>query len=249
MSKNEQVLLLEPPNELRFRGPFTDVVTANLTLTNPTMSRVCFKVKTTAPKRYCVRPNSGLLEPGKAVSVAVMLQPFDYDPNEKNKHKFMVQTMIAPDGKIENQEALWKDAPAEKLMDSKLKCVFEMPVDMNNANNEEITKQVISDRQTLPKANPADPVGEYRKLAEECKRLQSEKSQLREENSQLRTDNNKMKEETVRLRKVAVSDTVSSTPASSALSVKSASPISNIPPIVLAIVALILGLILGKVLL
>lgn len=35
-----------------------------------------------------------------------MLQPFDYDPNEKNKHKFMVQTMIAPDGKIENQEAL-----------------------------------------------------------------------------------------------------------------------------------------------
>ena len=35
-----------------------------------------------------------------------MLQPFDYDPNEKNKHKFMVQTMFAPDGKIENQEQL-----------------------------------------------------------------------------------------------------------------------------------------------
>lgn len=25
-----------------------------------------------------------------------MLQPFDYDPNEKNKHKFMVQTVFAP---------------------------------------------------------------------------------------------------------------------------------------------------------
>lgn len=25
-----------------------------------------------------------------------MLQPFDYDPNEKNKHKFMVQTIFAP---------------------------------------------------------------------------------------------------------------------------------------------------------
>lgn len=25
-----------------------------------------------------------------------MLQPFDYDPNEKSKHKFMVQSMIAP---------------------------------------------------------------------------------------------------------------------------------------------------------
>lgn len=25
-----------------------------------------------------------------------MLQPFDYDPNEKSKHKFMVQTIFAP---------------------------------------------------------------------------------------------------------------------------------------------------------
>ena len=35
-----------------------------------------------------------------------MLQPFDYDPNEKNKHKFMVQTMVAPEGTIESQETL-----------------------------------------------------------------------------------------------------------------------------------------------
>lgn len=26
----------------------------------------------------------------------VMLQPFDYDPNEKSKHKFMVQSLLAP---------------------------------------------------------------------------------------------------------------------------------------------------------
>ena len=35
-----------------------------------------------------------------------MLQPFEYDPNEKNKHKFMVQTMYAPDGTIDNQDQL-----------------------------------------------------------------------------------------------------------------------------------------------
>ena len=35
-----------------------------------------------------------------------MLQPFDYDPQEKNKHKFMVQTMFAPNGPIESQEQL-----------------------------------------------------------------------------------------------------------------------------------------------
>jgi len=30
------------------------------------------------------------------LSPTVMLQPFDYDPNEKSKHKFMVQSMLAP---------------------------------------------------------------------------------------------------------------------------------------------------------
>ena len=35
-----------------------------------------------------------------------MLQPFDYDPHEKNKHKFMVQTMFAPSGPIESVENL-----------------------------------------------------------------------------------------------------------------------------------------------
>ena len=28
------------------------------------------------------------------------LQPFEYDPQEKNRHKFMVQAMFAPEGDI-----------------------------------------------------------------------------------------------------------------------------------------------------
>ena len=57
--------------------------------------------------RYCVKPNSGVVDPNNEVSIAVSLQPFDYDPAEKNKHKFMVQSMFAPDGEI-NQDTLWK---------------------------------------------------------------------------------------------------------------------------------------------
>lgn len=33
----------------------------------------------------------------------VMLQPFEYDPKEKSKHKFMVQTMFAPEGQIDHE--------------------------------------------------------------------------------------------------------------------------------------------------
>ena len=46
--------------------------------------------------------------------VAVMLQPFDYDPNEKNKHKFMVQTMFCGEGPIESQEQLVSEQKCKK---------------------------------------------------------------------------------------------------------------------------------------
>ena len=55
--------------------------------------------------RYCVKPNSGVVDPNTEVAIAVSLQPFEYDPAEKNKHKFMVQAMFAPDGEI-NQDTL-----------------------------------------------------------------------------------------------------------------------------------------------
>ncbi|NP_001267164.1 vesicle-associated membrane protein-associated protein A [Pan troglodytes] len=126
MAKHEQILVLDPPTDLKFKGPFTDVVTTNLKLRNPSDRKVCFKVKTTAPRRYCVRPNSGIIDPGSTVTVSVMLQPFDYDPNEKSKHKFMVQTIFAPPN-TSDMEAVWKEAKPDELMDSKLRCVSEMP--------------------------------------------------------------------------------------------------------------------------
>lgn len=57
-----------------------------------------------------------------------MLQPFDYDPNEKSKHKFMVLSMFAPTD-TSDMEAVWKEAKPEDLMDSKLRCVFELPAE------------------------------------------------------------------------------------------------------------------------
>lgn len=38
-------------------------------LKNPTDQPILFKIKTTAPKRYCVRPNSGLLEPNNSLQI------------------------------------------------------------------------------------------------------------------------------------------------------------------------------------
>ncbi|XP_070574967.1 vesicle-associated membrane protein-associated protein A-like isoform X2 [Ptychodera flava] len=239
MSKNEQVMVLEPSSELRFRGPFTDVVSSNLKLTNPTDKKICFKIKTTAPRRYCVRPNSGIVDPNSSVNVSVMLQPFEYDPNEKNKHKFMVQTMFAPPGDID-QETIWKDASGSDLMDSKLKCVFELPVDSQ--------QQGGKDTQTKPNIKPTEArvqspakasnmsEADYRRVMEECKRLQSEVNHLKQENNVLRDDG-------VRQRRTASADEDSYNPHVVKQQQQQA---SGFPPVLYLVLAVFFGIVLGK---
>ncbi|XP_026097369.1 vesicle-associated membrane protein-associated protein A [Carassius auratus] len=229
MSRLEQVLILDPSSDLRFRGPFTDVVTANLKLKNPSDRRVCFKVKTTAPRRYCVRPNSGVIDPGSTVTVSVMLQPFEYDPNEKSKHKFMVQSILVPAG-ASDLEALWKDARPDDLMDSKLRCVFEMPSDNEKTIETEAAVNVSSG------ARATDDT-EMKKLMEECKRLQTELGRLLDENHQL-------KDEGLRMRKVNQLD--SSVSRSSAV-MQSKEPSSrSLPSLLVVIAAIFIGFFLGK---
>ncbi|CAG7984463.1 unnamed protein product [Penicillium olsonii] len=83
------------PSELGFKRPFNHEVCQVLRLSNPNQETVVFKVKTTAPKHYCVRPNSGHIEPGQTVEVQVLLQAMKEEPAEgaKCKDKFLVQAV------------------------------------------------------------------------------------------------------------------------------------------------------------
>uniref|UniRef100_H3A8C6 Vesicle-associated membrane protein-associated protein A n=1 Tax=Latimeria chalumnae TaxID=7897 RepID=H3A8C6_LATCH len=233
-------VMMRPPPPPQFTGPFTDVVTTNLKLKNPTDKKVCFKVKTTAPRRYCVRPNSGIIDPGSAVTVSVMLQPFDYDPNEKSKHKFMVQTIFAPSN-VSDLEAVWKEAKPEELMDSKLRCVFEMPSENEKVNDIEVVKTVPvtnaskQDGPSVPKPISLDDT-EMRKIMEECKRLQAELIKLSDENRQLR-------DEGLRLRKVAQSDNSPLNISSLAVRDNGSNPL---PSLLVVIAAIFIGFFLGK---
>lgn len=238
MSKLEQILILDPSSDLRFRGPFTDVVTTNLKLRNPSDRRVCFKVKTTAPRRYCVRPNSGLIDPGATVTISVMLQPFDYDPNEKSKHKFMVQTIFAAPGATDH-EAMWKDAKPDDLMDSKLRCVFDMPSDSEKMSELESSRAAsavsASKAESSSGARNMDDA-EMRKVMEECKRLQTEVGKLHEENRQLKDDG-------LRMRKANQYDS-SVSKSSSMLSKEPGS--RSLPSLLVVIAAIFIGFFLGK---
>ncbi|KMZ08102.1 vesicle-associated membrane protein-associated protein B/C [Drosophila sechellia] len=129
-------LTIDPEHELRFVGPFTRPVVRIMTLRNNSALPLVFKIKTTAPKHYCVRPNIGKITPFRSTQVEICLQPFVYDQQEKNKHKFMVQSVLAPlDADLNDLNKLWKELEPEQLMDAKLKCVFEMPSAEANAEN------------------------------------------------------------------------------------------------------------------
>ena len=62
------------PSELKFRFELRKTIPVTLTLTNPGNEKVAFKVKTTSPKKYCVRPSSGVVEPGSSKDVQVIMQ-------------------------------------------------------------------------------------------------------------------------------------------------------------------------------
>lgn len=79
-------------------APFTAQSTEYVTIANNSQEQIAFKVKTTAPKFYCVRPNAALLGPGESVQVHVILLGLGKEPEAdfKCRDKFLVITLPAP---------------------------------------------------------------------------------------------------------------------------------------------------------
>lgn len=245
MSKQDQVLKIEPQHELKFVGTFTYPITSYIRLTNPSDKKVAFKIKTTAPKKYCVRPNSGVLTPLEYADIAVSLQAHDFDQSEKNKHKFMVQTMFVPDEEI-NLESLWKDVKEDAVMGTKLKCVFERKDSTSgtgpNAGTENSSIALIELEEANPKRIGDSPSvhhqeGELQKAAKEVKQLREDESSLRRENLQL-------KEEILRLQQLVKEGHGQSVPNRTSV----VQPVQPVQPllVIIAIVVGMVGIVLGK---
>ncbi|CAK5284096.1 unnamed protein product, partial [Mycena citricolor] len=120
---------LTPSHSLGFNRPLTQTVKRSLTLTNHNQLPLAFKVKTTAPKLYTVRPNTGRVEPGESVDVAVMLQPLKEEPplNAKCKDKFLIQsTTISSDKDSLSVQDIWSSADPsnEGVHQQKLRVVY-----------------------------------------------------------------------------------------------------------------------------
>ncbi|XP_022964509.1 vesicle-associated protein 1-3-like [Cucurbita moschata] len=119
------------PSELKFAFELKKQSSCSLQLTNKTDKYVAFKVKTTNPKKYCVRPNAGIILPSSASNITVTMQgPKEAPPDMQCKDKFLIQSVVAPDGTTS------KDISAELFNkgDGKVVDEFKMRVVYSFAN-------------------------------------------------------------------------------------------------------------------
>ncbi|KAI6208827.1 hypothetical protein M3Y96_00156300 [Aphelenchoides besseyi] len=260
---NSQILQLNPPTELSFEGPFTEVVTTQLTLSNPTDEIVYFKVKTTAPRYYCVRPNSGIINGHGSAKISVMLQPVDQPATlekDRTRHKFMIQSAVAANESIPVEE-FWKSVNPSDVMDTKLKVVFtnlssndNNSVDSNtNGHNESMTR--YSDNSTQPVQQAPPPYKEHqqstqqqpvqRRTVEQQRSAQPTKADNRSASGD--RDRNTLTEENFSLVQ-QVQELRHKLNAATRNATVQTTGISLIQVILAAVAALLIGVIVGKLL-
>lgn len=112
-------LSVDPESELTFTlsaAEATPRCTMTLRHQEPTGSPVAFKVKTTQPRRYLVRPNQGLIESGGTQQVQILLvekektsllqsyQRLGQTALDHSKDKFLVQSVTIDTSQVEQMK-------------------------------------------------------------------------------------------------------------------------------------------------
>ncbi|XP_043650372.1 vesicle-associated membrane protein-associated protein A [Drosophila teissieri] len=122
MSNNtESKLLLDPCDGIVFDGPFSRSVSRKLVISNTSKTqRMAFKMKTTTPKLFYVRPNIGVLGPEEKVTIDIFMQPILQEQIQK-RHKFLLLAAEAT-GDITDMQEFWKLQRPEDIWDTKIKC-------------------------------------------------------------------------------------------------------------------------------
>ncbi|CAJ1335497.1 unnamed protein product [Effrenium voratum] len=115
------LLELDPSTTLHFcKTPTNMSPNRKLMLINKTSGHVAFKVKTTAPKSYLVRPSASTLSPHGREEVTIILQP----PGEGQNHRFLVQAVQVNSEKPVSREQ-WAEFKKEMIEEQRLNVVLE----------------------------------------------------------------------------------------------------------------------------
>ncbi|CAK8539525.1 unnamed protein product [Lathyrus sativus] len=123
-------LITITPDELRFQFELEKQTFCDLKVLNNTQEYVAFKVKTTSPKKYFVRPNTGVIHPWDSCIIRVTLQAqHEYPPDMQCKDKFLLQsTIVSPNSDVDDlpQDTFTKDS-GNSIEDLKLRVSYISP--------------------------------------------------------------------------------------------------------------------------
>uniref|UniRef100_A0A5B6ZC55 MSP domain-containing protein n=1 Tax=Davidia involucrata TaxID=16924 RepID=A0A5B6ZC55_DAVIN len=118
------------PEELKFQFELEKQSYCDLKVANNTEHHVAFKVKTTSPKKYFVRPNTGVIQPWDSCVIRVTLQAQrEYPSDMQCKDKFLLQsTILPPHTDVDElpQDTFNKDS-GKKIEECKLRVVYLSP--------------------------------------------------------------------------------------------------------------------------
>ncbi|CAJ0942176.1 unnamed protein product, partial [Mesorhabditis belari] len=113
---------------------------------NTGSNNVMFKIKTTSPEKFRVRPSTGLIPAGVTESVRVYLQN-EYRQSA-SREKFLLLGLETESTSVEQFSDLWKEAKPEKKVEQKLKCRVNLPPGEQNGTVNGHT-QIDQKRETL----------------------------------------------------------------------------------------------------
>lgn len=145
------LLDVSPAEELSFGSGETEKKSL-IILSNVTKNQVAFKVRTTAPEKYRVKPSSSSCEPGASVDIVVSLHG---GSQASPQDRFLV--MAAEMDNVGSQELaqFWKEVPKNKIMEHRLRChvlesskptvspLRDSPVEMGSSGQQELSTALM----------------------------------------------------------------------------------------------------------
>jgi len=145
------------PDELKFTFELEKQSYCDLKVVNNTENHVACKVKTTSPKKYFVRPNTGVVDPWDSCIIRVTLQAQrEYPPDMQCKDKFLLQsTIVPPNTDVDDlpQDSFTKDS-GKAIEECKLRVTYVSPPSAQANSTEESLRdsQLSSDGTHLNQA-------------------------------------------------------------------------------------------------
>ncbi|KAH9603971.1 hypothetical protein KSS87_023574 [Heliosperma pusillum] len=119
------------PREIRFVVELSKQSKCSIRLVNQTDEYVAFKVKTTSPKKYCVRPNVGVVLPKATYEFVVIMQaPKEVPADLTCRDKFLIQNTIVPEGTLEENitsEMVFSRDNERYIEERKLRVILSTP--------------------------------------------------------------------------------------------------------------------------